>query len=136
MRAEVSRAIRAVLADVVAEGTAQRVRGAFLGAGGEPVVTGGKTGSGDNRYVLVARGGKKIGSRATSRTAAFVFYIGERYFGVVTASVMGEKAAEYRFTSSLPLAVLKLLAPAVSERLSPRPPPAAPRRLPGAAAAV
>src|SRR5207245_8818045 len=77
MRAEVARSIRRVLADVVSEGTAQRVKGAFLGPGGEPVVTGGKTGSGDNRSVLVARGGEKIGSRAMSRTAAFVFYIGD-----------------------------------------------------------
>jgi hypothetical protein len=52
-----------------------------------------------------------------NRTAAFTFYVGDRYFGVLTASVQGPRALHYTFTSSLPLAVLKLLAPAMEERL-------------------
>jgi hypothetical protein len=55
--------------------------------------------------------------RAQNRTAAFVFYVGDRFFGVVTAIVPGEQAAAYRFTSALPVEVLKLLAPAVNRRL-------------------
>ena len=55
--------------------------------------------------------------RHVSRTAAFTFYLGDRYFGVLTASVEGAQALQYVFTSSLPLAVLKLLAPAIEERL-------------------
>jgi membrane peptidoglycan carboxypeptidase len=114
----VARAVRALLAEVVERGTGRRVRGAFVRADGTPVPAGGKTGSGDNRVERVARGGQVTGSRPVSRTAAFVFYIGDRYYGVVTASVVGQASASYRFTSALPLAVLKLLAPALNERLA------------------
>jgi hypothetical protein len=47
----------------------------------------------------------------TSRSATFAFLIGDRHFGVITAYVEGEDAAEFGFTSSLPVHVLKLLAP-------------------------
>jgi hypothetical protein len=50
-----------------------------------------------------------------NRTAAFVFYIGDRWFGVITATVEGRQAARYIFTSSLPLAILKLLAPTLTK---------------------
>ena len=49
-----------------------------------------------------------------SRTAGFVFYLGDHWFGVITASVAGPKASDYTFTSSLPLAALKLLAPTLT----------------------
>ena len=52
-------------------------------------------------------------SRATNRTAAFVFYIGDRYFGVITAYVQGREAEHYHFTSALPVTLLKLLAPTI-----------------------
>ena len=45
------------------------------------------------------------------RTATFVFLAGDRWFGVVTAHVPGEAAAEYTFTSSLPVRLLRMLAP-------------------------
>jgi hypothetical protein len=57
-----------------------------------------------------------------SRTASFVFYLDEHWFGVVTASVSGPGAEEYNFTSSLPLAVVKLLAPTLSAALREAPP--------------
>lgn len=117
MRPEVARALRAVLADVVEEGTGRRVREVFRGPDGSAVPVGGKTGSGDNRYETFARGGGLLSSRPVSRTAAFAFTIGDRYYGVITASVEGEEAARYRFTSALPLQILKLLAPAINERL-------------------
>jgi hypothetical protein len=60
-------------------------------------------------------------SRATNRTATFVFYIGARYFGVITAYVQGREAENYRFTSGLPVMVLKLLAPTILARLENRP---------------
>lgn len=122
---EVAQAVRALLAEVVERGTGRRVRGAFATADGMPVPAGGKTGSGDNRIEHVARGGQVTASRPASRTAAFVFYIGDRYYGVVTASVVGPASASYRFTSALPLAVLKLLAPALNERLAGPPAPEA-----------
>jgi len=86
---------------------------------------GGKTGSGDNRFKTFARGGGVISARPVSRTAAFVFYLGDRHFGVITASVNGETAGRFHFTSSLPVALLRLLSSSLVNRLelvSPRPP--------------
>ena len=112
----VARALRRVLAEVVESGTARRVAGAFQEPGGTPIVVGGKTGSGDNRFDTFAGHGRLISSRPVSRTAAFVFYIGDRYFGIITASVAGKAAGQYQFTSALPLTVLRLLAPQINAR--------------------
>lgn len=119
MPAVVARTLRQVMTGVVTEGTARRVAGAFVDARGEPIEVGGKTGSGDNRHKTFARGGGVIASRPVSRTAAFAFYIGDRYVGVITASVTGKAAGNYHFTSSLPVALLRLLAPAIETRLQP-----------------
>lgn len=113
----VARVLRGVLAEVVEEGTGRRLRDALHRPDGSPITVGGKTGSGDNRYETFTRGGSLKSSRSVNRTAAFVFYIGDRYYGVITASVDGALAHNYRFTSSLPLAVLKLLAPQLEQRL-------------------
>jgi len=112
----VSRALRGVLADVVDGGTARRISGVFKQSDGKKIIVGGKTGSGDNRYKSFARGGAVIGSRAVNRTATFAFYIGDRYFGVVTACVLGSEAGDYKFTSALPVEILKNLAPAIAGR--------------------
>jgi hypothetical protein len=101
----------------VEQGTAQGVKGAFTRPGEFNVVVGGKTGSGDNRFETFNRYGNVLTSRAVNRTATFVFYIGERYFGVITAFVAGPEASRYRFTSALPVAALKLLAPAIGRDL-------------------
>jgi membrane peptidoglycan carboxypeptidase len=114
----VAQTIRNVLKGVVTEGTAIRLSGAFLGEEGKPIAIGGKTGSGDNRFKAFGRGGNLVSSRATNRTATFVFYIGDRYFGVLTAFVLGSQAESYQFTSALPVSVLKLLAPAINARLA------------------
>jgi len=114
----VARALRRVLAEVVESGTARRVAGAFQEPGGKPIVVGGKTGSGDNRFDTFAGRGRLISSRPVSRTAAFAFYIGDRYFGIITASVAGKAAGQYQFTSALPLTVLRLLAPQINARAS------------------
>ncbi|MGZ8265612.1 MAG: hypothetical protein ACXW2I_15900, partial [Burkholderiales bacterium] len=58
-------------------------------------------------------------SRAVSRTATFVFYIGDRYFGVITAYVPGQTAQNYNFTSALPVQILKNLAPELNPYLDP-----------------
>jgi membrane peptidoglycan carboxypeptidase len=118
MHPAVARALRATLALVVEEGTARRVAGTIRRPDGEAVTIGGKTGSGDNRVDTFSRDGETITSRAVNRTATFVFYVGERYFGVITAFVDGPAAGAYRFTSSLPVTVLKLLAPALSSRIA------------------
>ena len=37
--------------------------------------------------------------------------------GALSASVLGKEAEHYRFTSALPVAILKLLAPALNSRV-------------------
>jgi membrane peptidoglycan carboxypeptidase len=111
----VARAARKAMAEVVAQGTARRLRGTFKYPDGKPLTVGGKTGSGDNRIQTFNRRGGVTSSRATNRTATFVFYIDESYYGVVTAYVQGREADNYKFTSALPVTILKLLAPAIME---------------------
>jgi len=105
------------MAAVVESGTARRLNGVFRLSDGKLVTVGGKTGSGDNRIETFNRWGNVTSSRATNRTAAFVFYIGNRYFGVITAYVQGREAEKYHFTSSLPVTILKLLAPTIIAKL-------------------
>jgi membrane peptidoglycan carboxypeptidase len=108
---EIATTLRGALLQVVEKGTARRVNAAFDVLGSRHVAIGGKTGTGDNRATTVDAHGKVIESRVLSRTATFVFFIGERHFGTVTAYVPGAAAADYRFTSALPVQILKTLAP-------------------------
>jgi membrane peptidoglycan carboxypeptidase len=117
MRPEVARVLRTALASVVEGGTGRRLAGAFLRADGTRAVVGGKTGTGDNRFQTFHRGGGVRSSRAVNRTATFTFFVDDRYFGVLTAAVLGKDASRYSYTSSLPLSVLKLLAPEINARL-------------------
>jgi len=75
------------------------------------LTVGGKTGTGDNRVEVFGAGGQLVRSKSVSRTATFVFFIGDRYFGVITAYVPGQTAQNYNFTSALPVQILKNLAP-------------------------
>jgi membrane peptidoglycan carboxypeptidase len=123
---EVAGAVRKTMAAVVENGTARRLAGVFRLANGSVITVGGKTGSGDNRIETFNRWGGVTSSRATNRTAAFVFYIGDRYFGVITAYVQGREAENYHFTSALPVTILKQLAPTIIAKIdkagpSPRP---------------
>ncbi len=111
LRPEVAKTLRKALTNVVENGTARRVSGAFVGADGKPLVVGGKTGTGDHRFETFGKGGALISSRVVSRTATFVFFIGEKFFGVVSAHVAGEQAAAYDFTSALAAELLKILSP-------------------------
>src|SRR5262249_51890348 len=119
----VAHALKDVLISVVEGGTAVRVRNAFKAADGKVIPVGGKTGSGDNRFKTFSRGGGLKSARVTSRTGTFVFFIGDRYFGVLTAYVAGDKAEDYGFTSALPVAVLKLLMPAIQPHVDLKKPP-------------
>jgi membrane peptidoglycan carboxypeptidase len=121
MSPAVARALRGVLAEVVARGTARRLADAFSGPDGTPVFAGGKTGSGDNRFKTFNRHGGLTSSRPVNRTATFAFYVGDRYFGVLTAFVPGKEAGRYSFTSALPVTILKLLAPPINLRLQETP---------------
>jgi hypothetical protein len=111
--AEVAQVVRNAVIDVVENGTARRGFHIFKRPDGTFVPVGGKTGTGDHRFDTYGKGGALIESRVVNRTATFVFLIGDRYFGTVTAYVAGEKAAGYGFTSSLPVQILKTLAPAL-----------------------
>jgi membrane peptidoglycan carboxypeptidase len=117
MRPAVARTLRHALADVVQNGTAQRLAGAFTVPDGAHFVSGGKTGSGDNRFNTYDTSGRLVASQSVNRTATFVFYVHDKYFGVVTAHVAGRRAHEYRFTSALPVTILKMLAPSMNARL-------------------
>lgn len=125
LSSEVATVARNAVLDVVANGTARRVAGAFTQADGTPIPVGGKTGTGDNRFETFGRGGNLLSSRVLNRTATFVFLIGDRFFGALTAHVPGAEAADFSFTSALPVSVLKALAPAL-EPLLRAPAPAAP----------
>ena len=118
---EVARTARQALLSVVNNGTARRVDGAFAGADGAPIDVGGKTGTGDE--LVDSAGMKAVRTSEVSRSGAFVFFIGERIFGTITAHVPGVHAREYAFTSALPVQVLKALAPALEPLL--RQPPTA-----------
>lgn len=113
---EIARTMRKAMAEVVEQGTARRLNGVFQRADGTVIAAGGKTGSGDNRFETYNRSGGVISSRATNRTATFTFYIGERYYGVITAVVQGQEAGKYHFTSALPVTLLRLLAPSINAK--------------------
>jgi membrane peptidoglycan carboxypeptidase len=114
MAPEVAAALRAAMLDVVEGGTALRARGALVGADGTPLPVGGKTGTGDHRFERFGPGGYLIESRVLGRTATFVFFAGDRFYGVLTAYVNGPDAARYGFTSSLPTQIFKLLGPSLA----------------------
>lgn len=121
MPQEVADTVREALALVVAKGTARRLSGALDGPAGEPLVIGGKTGTGDNRLNTYSARGKQTGSRVLNRTATFVFYLGDRHFGTITAFVPGAAADGFKFTSALPVQIVKLMAPLLTPVLHPAP---------------
>jgi hypothetical protein len=88
-----------------------RARGVFFGADRKPLRIGGKTGTGDNRFESFGPGHQLIESRLVDRTATFVFFVGDRLYGTVTAFVPGAQAANYHFTSSLAVSFVRALAP-------------------------
>ncbi len=59
-----------------------------------------------------------IESKFISRAATFTFFLGDKFFGVITAYVAGENAESYHFTSSLPVHILKFLEPTISPLLN------------------
>jgi cell division protein FtsI/penicillin-binding protein 2 len=108
---EVAQTLRRALMGVVAEGTGARLRNVYVAPNGTPLLVGGKTGTGDNRFDSFAAGGRLIESRVVDRTATFAFFLGDRFFGTITAYVPGGQAADYHFTSALAVQLLKGLAP-------------------------
>ncbi|WP_314385354.1 transglycosylase domain-containing protein [Pseudomonas brenneri] len=119
MPSEVASALREALSQVVDVGTAKRVSGSFKLIDGTPLAMGGKTGTGDNRIEAIGAGGRILSSKSINRTATFVFYIGEHHFGTLTAFVPGASAQGFKFTSALPVQVLKGMAPILMPYLQP-----------------
>jgi membrane peptidoglycan carboxypeptidase len=108
---ELAAALRGVLADVVETGTASRLARSIVEEDGAEVLIGGKTGTGDHRHITFSSPGVIRESRAVNRSATFVFFLGDRFFGTMTAFVPGADAAEYTFTSALSTQVMKHLLP-------------------------
>lgn len=108
---EVAAVLKTAMSKVVSEGTARRLLNTFQHEDTSPFVIGGKTGTGDNRIFSSTSSGYRTSSRALNRTATFVFYLGDNHFGTLTAFVSGSSANAFSFTSSLPLQVLKSMAP-------------------------
>jgi hypothetical protein len=108
---EIAQTVRRALMNVVSEGTGTRFRGAYLTPDGHPLVVGGKTGTGDNRFKSFGAGQHLVESRVVDRTATFVFFLGDRFYGTITAYVAGSEAAKYHFTSALAVQLLKSLTP-------------------------
>ncbi|MGH8613095.1 MAG: transglycosylase domain-containing protein [Gammaproteobacteria bacterium] len=108
---EVAATVRQALVETVESGTAKRAYAVFTDLNKQVIPVGGKTGTGDHRHKTFARGARLVKERAVTRSATFVFLIGERFFGVITAHVAGEEAAKYRFTSALAVQLFRVLAP-------------------------
>ena len=108
---DLAAAVRDVLTGVVEKGTASRLAHAIVKEDGTWIQIGGKTGTGDHRYVTFSSAGVIKESHTVNRSATFVFFIGDRFFGTLTAFVPGADAADYQFTSALSTQVLKYLLP-------------------------
>jgi membrane peptidoglycan carboxypeptidase len=110
---EIATVVKTALANVVNEGTARRLRGAFALDDGTLLPIGGKTGTGDHRLEVYAANGSVIESKVMNRTATFAFYLGARFFGVMTVFVPGEAAGQFHFTSAIAVQIVKDMEPAL-----------------------
>ncbi|GAB4271232.1 MAG: transglycosylase domain-containing protein [Methylomicrobium sp.] len=115
---EVAKVARNALLGVVEAGTATRLKGVYKDNHVQPIEVGGKTGTGDHRRQVWGERGRLIESKFISRAATFAFFLGDRFFGVITAYVKGPDAEHYRFTSSLPVQIVKSLEPTLSPLLN------------------
>ena len=118
LASEIAKTVRQALMSVVMEGTAKRLAGAYHTADGRPLPVGGKTGTGDNRLDRFGRGGRLISQHVVDRTATFVFFLGDRFFGTITAYVPGSVAGSYHFTSALAVQLLKAIQPQLEPLLN------------------
>jgi len=114
---EITEVVREALLDVVARGTALRLAGGLHPAEGVSIPVGGKTGTGDHRMEMFDAAGHLVRERVMNRTATFVFFIGDRFYGTLSAFVPGEDAAKFSFTSSLPVELLRQLEPLLAPLL-------------------
>ena len=111
---EIAKASRGALIGVVTGGTASRLNGVYTDANNNLLPVGGKTGTGDHRKQVWGAGGVLLDSKFISRAATFTFFIGDRFFGVITAYIEGDNSELYHFTSALPVQIVKYLKPILS----------------------
>lgn len=107
----IAKLVRHEMIGVVENGTGIRAHGGIKLSDGVVLPIGGKTGTGDNRLQEFGSHGSMIGSKVVNRTATFVFFIGDRFYGTILAFVPGKTAGDYKFTSALAVQVLKDLEP-------------------------
>ncbi|MGF6770326.1 membrane peptidoglycan carboxypeptidase [Paraburkholderia sp. GAS199] len=119
---EIANVTRSLLRDVVVGGTAKRLAQGMTFPDGETLQIYGKTGTGDQRFNVFAKGARLIESRKVNRSATFVFVMGDRFYGTLTAWVHEPYAAHYEFTSALSVQLLKSLAPVLQPLLKDQPP--------------
>ena len=118
--------VHRMLGEVVQGGTAKRLAEGMTFPDGKTLDVYGKTGTGDQRFEVFAKGGRLIESRKVNRTATFVFVIGDRFYGTLTAYVHEPYAARYEFTSAMSVQLLKSLAPVLQPLLNEPAAPASP----------
>ncbi|MBN3847435.1 glycosyl transferase family 51 [Paraburkholderia sp. Ac-20342] len=114
---EIAGVVRMLLRDVVTGGTARRLAQGMTFPDGETLDVYGKTGTGDQRLNVYAKGARLIESRKVNRSATFVFALGDRFYGSLTAWAHEPYAARYDFTSALAVQLLKSMAPALQPLL-------------------
>jgi hypothetical protein len=110
---EIAQVVHRSLIDVVQGGTGVRLQNGFKQKDNSIIEIGGKTGTGDQRFVSYAADDHLLEFRAVNRSATFVFLIGNRFFGTITAYVHEPYAADYTFTSAMTVQLLKSLIPAL-----------------------
>jgi membrane peptidoglycan carboxypeptidase len=125
---DIARVVQVLVHDVVAGGTARRLADGIRFPNGQVLPVSGKTGTGDQRFNVYAKGGRLIESRKVNRTATFVFELGDRYFGTLTALVHEPYAGRFDFTSALSVQLLKSMGAALQPLLD-TPPERAARRV-------
>ncbi|MFM0033292.1 transglycosylase domain-containing protein [Paraburkholderia strydomiana] len=119
---EIAGVMKTLLRDVVTGGTARRLAQGMTFPDGQTLAVYGKTGTGDQRLNVYAKGARLIESRKVNRSATFVFAMGDRFYGTLTAWVHEPYAAHYEFTSALSVQLLKSMAPVLQPLLdSPKP---------------
>jgi membrane peptidoglycan carboxypeptidase len=121
LQPEIAQVVHMLTRDVVAGGTARRLAQGITFPNGQTLQLYGKTGTGDQRFNVWARGGRLIESRKVNRTATFVFVLGDRFYGTLTAFVHEPYAARYDFTSALSVQLLKSMGPALEPLLETAP---------------
>lgn len=110
--AAVADTLQRALVRVVDSGTADGLKGVFQ-------VAGGKTGTGTQTFSVYAPGGRLIATHDINRSATFVFFVGHRMFGSITAYVHEPYASRYTFTSAMAVQLLRALAPIIKTMAGP-----------------